>query len=206
MWQDILTSILTSSVITGIFVVILNKAIENKFDMKLEAYKDKLKSESDKELMLLTKDLELKASERNIKLTEVITIQVKAIAELYGKILRFRRAGAILLVAGDDEKEIILKKQEAYIEAYFGMKEYYEANRIYIPDKGTKLIDETLGTIWRAQSVSGRLDTHARLGSSKEAVDSLEKLNSELQGKVPKLLEALEAEFKDIIGVNVGKK
>jgi hypothetical protein len=81
----------TSGAITGIFVFILNKAIENKFDMKLEAYKDKLKSESDKELMQLTNDLELKASERNIKLTGIFNRQSEIVAITHHNLIVFYR-------------------------------------------------------------------------------------------------------------------
>jgi hypothetical protein len=202
MWQDILTSFLTSGVITGIFVLILNKAIENKFEMKLEAYKDKLKSESDKELMQLTKDLELKASERSIKLAEVITIQVKALAELHQKLLEYKKAGDILVHSTDDPDDVKSKKGRIYMDSYFKLRDCHDRNRIFIPDTASKLFDDTMGAIWKSQGIFGAIDTHMRLGTPNKLINDLEKQYYELQKQLPNLLKSLENEFKRIIGVN----
>ena len=143
MWHDLLTSILTSSVITGIFVAILNKAIENKFEMKLEAYKDKLKSESEKELLQLTKDLELKTSEYSIKLSEVFKKQTDIIVEVFRNLLAFRGATEAFRVTSSisdlHEKESALS---SCLQALNTFNAHFTSNEIYIPSDTAEKIKQ----------------------------------------------------------------
>jgi hypothetical protein len=200
--QNIAISILTS----GLFAVIFREWISARIKSAIEhEYKEKLariQNELERQTQLEVQKIEIAASARNIKLTEVITIQVKTIAEMYVKIQRFRKAGQRLLNYAEFAEEDIRTMQLDYSDSYFKMRDYFDDNRIYIPDKASKLADETIGTIWRSQNVAGRLDAAIKLGGSEQTISNIEKRDEELQNKVQQLLQALEAEFKEIIGVH----
>lgn len=206
MWQDIITSVATSTLLTGIWVFILNKAIENKFDMQLEAYKDKLKSESDKELLQLTKDLELKASEQNIKLTTLFQKQADVIAEVYTKLLPVLDAAedfTKLLDDSDKQKKmdgIYVFNQKA--KAFF---EYYTTNKIYLPRETRDQINTLVGTIGRVVGYHYRSESLSRMQPLTEAgqvaLDQMIKKGMELQDNISPLLEKLENDLQQILGL-----
>jgi hypothetical protein len=207
MLQDILASILTSSVITGIFVVILNKAIENKFDMKLEAYKDKLKAESDKELLQLTKDLELKASERNIKLTEIFTKQANVVVETYSYIVTTEHlvelAHGLLRYLNHETHDHLSQLSGINKTAHDVFQKSFKVNRIYLPKHTAKQMDSYLATISELLSKSSLiagLTPIAKANNWQSQIDELHAEVQQLEKEIPVLLETLEDDFQRILG------
>ena len=214
MWQDILTSILTSSVITGIFVLILNKAIENKFDMKLEAYKDKLKFASDKELMQLTKDLDSKASEYSIKLSEVFKDQTRIIAEVFRNLLAFR--GAIdaftqtSSISDFDEKETALS---CCLQALGTFNAHFTPNEIYIPSDTAEKIKQfakSLRDIFIKHHIIDKMETSPKPPAMTEQRrgERIFKIYDEISAievQIEPLLKELKRDFQKILGIPIPK-
>jgi hypothetical protein len=204
LWQDILISILTSGTITGIFVAILNKAIENKFDMKLEAYKDKLKAESDKELLQLTKDLELKASERDIKLTKVFQTQAEVISKTYRLLLELQ--GAYTNLKYDLRPDSRQPNADCFRAKVNECIAYYYPNAIYIPHRTGEKIGNFIQTLNTAKvhlefayfDHSLNLTTEQKQESRKE-FDALDK-------SIPDLLGTLKGDFQQILGFPISDK
>ena len=208
MWQEILTSVLTSSVITGIFVAILNKAIENKFDMKLEAYKDKLKFESDKEIMQLTKDLELKASERSIKLTRIFEKQAEAIIELYKQLIVLKRdinEVSETLASNPDWQSKIARA----MLTFDGFNRLCEDNRILLPFKSLESIEgvrKLLGTQLGANLGRSMFKADAESEAPAFTVEDRlanTKIRHEAEKSIPDALNVLESDFKKVLGVSM---
>jgi hypothetical protein len=191
MWQDIVTSLLTSGFITGIFVFILNKAIESKFDMKLESYKDKLKFESDKEMLQLTKDLELKASERNIKLTGSFEAQAKVVATIYQKLVCLHdiirtsviHTGSNPQISPENLREIWAERAKFY--------NYFSINRIYLPNITETRIEEFEQTIFIEMMNFFSGAKGAQAGGYDKFIN-----------ETPKLLQQLKDDFHSILGLS----
>lgn len=208
MWQDILTSILTSSAITGVFVFILNKAIENKFDMKLEAYKDKLKFESDKELTQLEKALELKASERNIKLTGIFDKQAETLIKLYKQLIILKRdldVASCTLTSNSEWQRNLAKAMLTFDE----FNRLYEDNKILVPFKSIESIDgvrKIFGIQLGANINRGILTTDAKSDSPaftvENRLDNTEFLHA-AEKAIPDTLTTLENDFRKVLGISI---
>jgi len=206
MWQDIQTSLITSGAITGIFVLILNKAIENKFDIKLEAYKDKLKSETDKELLQLTKDLELKASERNIKLTSTFDKQGEVIASVYKHLLALQNAtekmrGVTLTTEPQDEARLgdaLGKANQDFVEHFF-------PNEIYLPNDVAALVHKfalALKATLHHQHFTKVLEKRQTANPAiEESLTRRYEMLDKLEMEIPEVLTSLRIEFQKILGV-----
>jgi hypothetical protein len=215
MWQDILASIATSGIITGLFVFILNKAIENKIDMKLEAYKDRLKSESARELLQLTKDLELKASERNIKLAQVFQTQADVVTTVYKQLLALQNATENLRgVAMVSEHPNKIELGDALGKANREFADYFFPNEIYLPKETANKIHKFALMLKRTlhdQYFASLLERHpspnpasepAREESIRRRYESLDKMEME----IPELLNSLKDDFQNILGVPIQRK
>jgi hypothetical protein len=224
---EIITSLLTSSLITSVFVFFLNKAIENKFDMKLEAYKDKLKSESDRELMQLTKDLELKATERSIKLARVFEHQADTIANTYEKLLWLLNLVQDYSELTEKLEEPTKKEKLAEVQTAFkDFQNFYLPKKIYLPS-GTALkikdvsiaLADLIGNKRMADINRGFIAINPNSGITltlpdapetkltlEEAVAKFDKGIEELKIKIPTLLAAIEDDFQDIFGLKIDDK
>lgn len=206
MWQDILASILTSGSITGIFILIINKAIENKFDMKLEAYKDKLKYESDTELLNLKSKLEMTAKEREIKFGGVFPSQREVIENTYAKIVILAETlesfGIGLFGSSVAEKSKLL--HDVFNEFCL----YYYPKAIYLPERTAK----SVGSLVFACDVLARHyraidEAHLSVGANPYS-DHNQTTYNELLAKCPELEKsfgdfhiAVIHEFQRVLGV-----
>jgi hypothetical protein len=112
----------------------LKGAIQDEYNQKLETHKAQLKAESEISIERLKYQLQLTASEKNIKLTRVFEHQAEAIAETYSKLVAVISAledyTAPMEFEGTPPKSarriVVGDKMKAFLE-------YYKPRRIYFP-------------------------------------------------------------------------
>ncbi len=147
--QDIIT-ILSSGALSSVLVFLfrnwiserIKASIQHEYDQKLETHKAQLKAESEVSIEKLKSQLQIVASERNIKLTRVFEQQAVTIAEIYSKL--------VALIAAIEEYTKIMEfenspsKAERRLVVADKMKElleYYRPRRIYLPKETQSNID-----------------------------------------------------------------
>lgn len=146
MLQDIITTILTSGTVTGIFLAIIKRGIDYRFEKELATYKEKIKLESAAEIEKLKSQLEITATERSIKLTKIFEKQADVIAITYQMFLG-------LLDASNDFAEWLrnnrpnkgtfferLKLFNSLEKAIKTIQSYLPQNEIYLPKSTSRKI------------------------------------------------------------------
>jgi hypothetical protein len=207
MWQDILTSILTSGAITGVFLSLINKAIKHKFDIKFEEYKQKLKSESDKELMQLTKDLDSKATERNIKLSEVFKTQADVITDIYRNLLELKdKTRYFVAVSGVSEDGQEQQTLQSWVDSRNKTIKHFEENEIYIRPATSEIIQilffKLKATVLAQKSINTQQSSYATTNRDQRIV-ILNKIHQEIatyEKEIEELLKALKKDFHELLG------
>jgi len=189
MWREILTSILTSGIITGIFIFIINKWVEYSFDTKLEAYKDKLESAS---------------SERNIKLTRVFEDQASTIAQIYANLVviinSLQNYTTLFEIPDQPTKEKRRKQVAEDIDIFL---RHYKPRRIYLPITTQKTIEQFLQKLYATTNdhtyeVVYQIDVNNKMPD----YETLMKAFNYLNGECNETLKNLDAEFKKILGMS----
>ena len=134
----------------------LKNAIAHEYAQKLETHKAQLKAQSDVEIEKLKSELQIAASERNIKLTKVFEEQADIIAAVYAKLIALRDAvdnyiGFMREIGSNKAQDTLEKMHNAHRE--FGG--YFYPRRIYIPVATANKITEleiSLGRVFKLRS------------------------------------------------------
>jgi len=126
--MDIATIILTSALINGLFVLIIQSWIKNTFAKELETHKAQLQAE---------------VAERSIKQTRTFDDQANAVATIYEKLLQLStRSKQLSSAIGSNNYEQIKLCWTAYNQAKKEFAEYYYPKAIYINNNTGDIISQ----------------------------------------------------------------
>ena len=177
----------------------LKHAIKAEYDEKLETHKAQLKAHSDVELERLRSQLNITATEHEVRFSRLHEKRAEIIAETYSLLKKlFFRLGDYVKIfepAGDASKE---ERRVAFADAHKNYRTYYVTKLIFFPKKtATKLeeIDfELVKTfnefVFGVEMAKGAKDT------TKKWTEIFERV----KGEIKTALAELEDEFRRLLG------
>ncbi|MGN6399735.1 MAG: hypothetical protein ACTHMD_04740 [Flavisolibacter sp.] len=202
----------------GLFSIaafIIQKIIENSSTKSLEKYKQELDFTIRSYQLTLDTDLERYKSELNLHLTRQSTLHEKRLTiidEMYKKLVNLdsgmRAMTGMHLVYEDAEKENEERVNTAQ-KAFAGYNNYFLYNKLYF----NKAISDLLENI-RKEYFSANFDffepkrLHSFTGGQpsregyRAAVETSQAASKRIREDIPKILEQLEEEFRNLLGVN----
>jgi hypothetical protein len=185
MWQQILTAIITSGIITGLFQLILKLGIEHKFNLAL---------------LEATKDLELRASEHTIKLTNIFQKQAETVITIYQKLVPLYEAiYASILLRKDRNAPPDLKDLEYVNEMRRDFYQFFKLTKIYLPRETALKISGFEQTLSREKLTFDAYMEELPKGHPdrpKRQMETYDKFSKE----IPDYLKSLEDDLQNLLG------
>lgn len=214
MLETITASILSSAAVTGILLWLvrswiserLKNAIRYEYDQKLESHKTQIRYESERELEHIRAELQIDAERRSIQYSKIFNEIAETVAGAYERLVTAKDAVAsyVSLVEwnGEPSKEEKRKVAGKALQDFIG---YFKTKKIYLPNETAQRVEEfTIGlrdiTIDFMNGVErGRDERRLKHG---EDVDTWQNAHEYMTDEVPPVLNALEEEFRSILGVS----
>lgn len=193
--MEITEIILTSALVNGVFVLIIQSWIKNTFAKELETHRDNLSR--------LT-------AQNNFRFSHVFVKTEETIADIYRKLLAVLDASedATNLLPPPTPEQNVQRIQKLQI-ASDNFYEAYRPNKIYIPKKTAKRIQEFYYQISDIVRKHLRAEMIVNTPPTASREHLLKKFNTEitkLKNEVPSLLSALEDDFQVILGFPIDEK
>ena len=199
LWQQIAVAIITSGAITGLFQYILKTAIQHRFNT---------------ELLRMTKDLELKAQERNIKLAEVFKTQANVIETVFKNLLALRAATETFRMTSNLTP--FQDREKALMDCITGLKNFenhFNPNEIYVPTEVAEKIKKfakALRDIFINHHVIDQMEAHPKPTAMSERymlerIDKVYQKVMEIELQIAPLLSELKKDFQQILGFPMSK-
>ena len=179
----------------------LKGAIKSEYDLKLEAYKNQLSSESARDLESYKAQLQIAATTHQIKLSSLHEKIAETVAGVYERIVNLEDSVADYVKAfeptGGPTKEERRKVLAGKLDDF---RNFYRSSKIYLPKNTVPKVDELqkllLDTAKDFQWMVEMPEARNEMGDIKawgKACDTIEKA-------VPPVLESLEDEFRALLG------
>ncbi len=185
MWQQILTAIITSGIITGLFQLILKLGIEHKFNLAL---------------LEATKDLELKASEHTIKLTNIFQKQAETVIVIYQKLVPLYEAiYASILFRKNRNAPPDSSDLEHVNEMRRDFYEFFKLNKIYLPRETALKISGFEQTLSREKISFDAYMEELPTGHPERAKRQMETYDR-FSKEIPDYLKSLEDDLQNLLG------
>lgn len=197
MIETIITSLVTGLLSSGLLTWYFQERIKQKYQKELETHINELRHKSD----LALKDVELRASEYNIRLTTYFPKQADAISELYSKMVHLKIA---IDKFAEASKTTVTKSTDqltALGTAYVEFDKCFQHLRLFIP-KDTRNLIITFQKSAANNFTYNMLRLH---NESPNNVDLWHKETIESAREMPKILEAMETDFQVILGIEKQK-
>ncbi len=189
--------VIVNLILTGILLYVFQRVIDERSERRLEKFKVELRST---------------AFEQETKFSKLHEIRSTVIAELYKKLFRFREAlSSLKLFLEDPDFYVDIIVDQKLTEAYDAEEEfrmYFQANRLYIPERICNQVDyiyiQFSGAIKFFSDIS--FNMHMIKISKGEAVKYLEKNKGVLSAalvlneQIDPLLKQLENDFRNLLG------
>ena len=177
----------------------LKGEIKSEYDMKLEVHKAELKASSDIEIEKLRSELGRIALEHGVKYTALHEKRGEVLAELYRRIRAYTKAtsqfSAEFEFEGDSDKNELAKIAS---EKSSEFRSFYLENKIYFTSEVCEKIDELWNQSW---DVIRKFGFWLNRNNENKKLDAWEKAADFSRENLPLLLESIEDEFREILGV-----
>jgi hypothetical protein len=177
---------ITAAGTNGIFAFIVQKWVEHKFGTELTTFKH---------------NLELAATERNIKLTKVFERQAEAIAEIYSRFTMLLSAlGTYTNPMRNEHTPPLEQSRDGVGIALQSFIDYYKPHAIYLPKKLQRKIETFVKRI-HGETLNFMFNVEERGTVTPERMAQWGKSMDFMTKDVPKILDELDSELKKLLGV-----
>lgn len=194
-----------AAVLIGAAGWLATKFIENRLNREIEAYKARLKAESDAEIENLKSRLQVAAKERKIAVSWLHQKRATAIEGLYSSLADLQHAARVVLdILSPRNPEDIRKFSSETVKKFHQTYEAYLKAKIFLSPLTCDKIEEVLRGI---QDPVIMYDLYLRnyddheLNALTDVKDSAWK---DIQSVVPAALKELESDFRLVLGVENG--
>ena len=215
---DAFTTILASSAVSTILVSVLGyitrewiterlkNSIRHEYEMKLETYRAQLKCDADVALERMRSDLQIAAAERNVRYSRIYEQALESIAETYAKLVEFRNAvGAYVNPMGFKDDPSLEERRKIVGAKGDDFRNYFNSRKLFFPkelaDKVTAFSSKMMHLAIRFMYGVEQEDDSGRRGRAPDA-EAWGEIVETMTDEVPALLEALEADFRRLIGTD----
>ncbi len=187
-WTKIISNVGGTGIIVGAATLILRKLIENYFSSNLE----KTKHDLEKEVIKYRTRYEKLHAER----AEVIKITYQKIVNTFGD---FESLMRMMQWAGEPDQS---QKYTTAADSFNDLSKYFHQNEIFFDQKLAEKINDLINTLMKSLMV---FNTPKFIQGDKMTRD-VEKWHEAwqiLQNKVPEIKKEIEAQFRNILGVEL---
>lgn len=206
----ILTSGTFATLLSGLLAFIfrnwisdrLKASIQHEYDQKLESHKDKLRNETEKEIVKLKADLEIAASQKNIKLTKVFENQAETVITIYQKLRKFKDAVESAFPRVNKPENYRKELEQIRKEFY----EYFLDNKIYLPKETAIKVSGFAQNLYGALLNNEVILSHGVIFNDPVKREQLNRTVETLYKEIPELLDILEEDFREILGFSIHAK
>jgi hypothetical protein len=182
--EDILKSIVTAFLTSGLFTGLVQLWFKNDMDKKLSAFKY---------------DLDKKLSDHRIRFERLHEKRIEIIAGTYARLRTLHyRVKKLVSIFQDVDDPSRNEWQKSAREAFVEFRDYFEPQQIFLPKETADQIHEVHGML-RAAFVRYELSVSEGQGSPGIAV--LAQAFDNISRKIPPLYESLEKEFRKLLGL-----
>jgi len=184
LWQQILALTLTPTIIVGAIAFLIRSAFDRSLQRDLERFKS---------------ELGIQRFEHETRFSIVQERRAEVIANLYGYLAKARRLMAQLTSIIQINPEPLLEKKKRAADACNVADEYFNEHRIYLSRETSAKVEEVLELL---KSAFIDFDT-AQNGDEYKADPSgfWRKAYSQVKNELPPLLEEMEVQFQEILGI-----
>jgi hypothetical protein len=179
----------------------LKNAIKHEYDVKFEAYKTQVKAEADATLERLRADLQIAATEHQIRYSRIFATQAEVISQTYGKLITLRDAvGRYVHPVTAENMPSLEERRKVVGSAYADFREYFEPRRLFFPAPIASQIQEFSGKLHKT-AFEFLYTVETDIGRHKNKLDHWLQAWDFVEKETPKLMEKLEGEFRDRLGI-----
>lgn len=204
----ILSSITFSGLLTGALVFLtrswiaerLKNAIRHEYDQKLETHKAQLKADSDVAIEHLRSQLQIAASEQNVRFSQIFERTADTVASTYGRLWAIHEAFKNYVREPDSPNSA--KKREIVETALREFRDYFMPRRILIPKEAAQGVEEFHKKL-REAIIDVRIGVEEANNPGRSGVISIEvwkKTLAMMDHELPSLLEELDRDFRKTLG------
>jgi len=202
-WQVLLTTLGGGTAILAATAWLIRTALNHALTRDAEAFKARLKADSDVEIEKLKSSLQMVAFEHQTRFSSLHAKRAEVIAEIYSQMVEVEQHGKrFVYVDVFDET-----RQEAYSETMKRLVEFYfflEKRRIYLPESICALMQKFVDTIRKSVIRTNIYEPIEPAFNSKvleEKVKVIQEVSEAFEGSIPAARAALESEFRRLLGV-----
>lgn len=181
-WTDLLKFLSSISLIAAVVGYLMKIFIENYFNKSIKKF----------EL-----ELELKQKQNEIKFNRLHEDRAQAIKELYGKIVHSRRMCNVFIKEVKIQSKSSIKMIEPVLNANLDFIEFADKNAILFSKEVYNLVNELEITILKTEIP----DFSSTNGLPPTDIESIKNIELLLNHEFPMVLELVEKEFRNILGV-----
>jgi hypothetical protein len=205
MWNELIKTLgITAFIVTGI-VWLARSIFKHILSKDIEKYKIKLGFESDQKIEELRNQLKILSLEHEIRFSRLHDKRALIIAEMYEKLIDAVNAAtdyvSFVDLAGEPSKD---KKFEIAITKISTFYQYYNKRKIFLSKQLCDQIKQFSDKLWKpTHELSlyiGDMGFAKRPDGDYDDV-WMEAWNSISGGEIPQAVQALEAEFRNLLGV-----
>jgi hypothetical protein len=204
-WQEILVTVGGGTGASFAIAWLLKSIINHGLTRDIETFKARLQADATKEAENLKHSLEKTAVEHQVRFANLHSRRAEVIAEIYTKMVDAEQKGQrFAYVEGYEDHPT---RQEAYKETMTTIVDLYyfiEKRRIYLPEEVCALLKCFVDTV--RKSIIG-INIFAPLQPAahnpqvfEQKVKMLEDVSEAFEKSIPAAREALEKEFRSILG------
>jgi hypothetical protein len=182
----------------------LSKSIKYKYEKEIETHKANLKRDYDVQIEQLRAQLQIAATERNVRFSKIFDRIAETIAETYEKLADLKDAIDVMQCSNPQSGQ-----NQAHQEALANVRtklaefrDFFVRNKIYIPNPTSELIWKYYSFLHSQHVTFIHAKSFPQGEAPKDMWEHLIKLNEE----TPKLLNMLQNEFQTLLGITVGEK
>ena len=204
-WQDLLLTVGGGTGASFAIAYLLKSIINHGLTRDIETFKARLQADATKEAENLKHSLEKIAVEHQVRFANLHAKRAEVIAEIYTKMVDAEQKGQrFAYVEGYEDR---LARQEAYSETMTTIVELYyfiEKRRIYLPENVCSLLKSFVDTVRKSvigMNIFAPLEPAAHNPQVfEQKMKVLLDVNEAFEKSIPAAREALEKEFRSILG------
>lgn len=203
MWKEIIRDLGVFGLGSGALAWALKSIVTHWLTTGLEAKKVELKLSADTTLEQTKASLQANNQERIMVQTQLHTKKAEIIARIYSRLCDHRSAAEMLAspFGGDAVKE---EQRHQEIKAYTEMRDYFRKHKIYLKkdlcvklDEIMKKIDEIIKPFHIGKIIKDQG------GDVRKYFDAWIEASPRLNAEIDPMLELIEDEFREVLGVIV---
>jgi hypothetical protein len=183
----------------------LKNAIKNEYDVKLESHKAQLKAQSDVETERLRSQLNITATEHEVRFAGLHNKRADVIAEIYSLLVQAYHEAAnfasIIELGGEPSK---IEKFDTTMNSLNGFFRFFEKNKIYLPENLCSQIESFIGDIRKKTVGLGIYFKYDDITQTPQRefkkLDAWTQAYKHFEEEAPAARQALEKELRRILG------